>query len=122
MNPGPGDPVELYRARSLPEAHAIGIALQSAGIAAEIDDDLPKGAQVNLSLDWAARPRILVARADEPVARALLEEVGWIANVAAKSPALELDPTEPGVGAEQEGTASTRLTMGNRALWWEVAA
>ena len=37
MTVGLGDPVELYRARSLPEVHAIRLVIESVGIAARID-------------------------------------------------------------------------------------
>ena len=75
MTVGSGDPVELYRARSLPEAHAIRLALESAGIAARIDKDLPQGALGEVPKGWSAAPRILVDRSDETVARVILEAI-----------------------------------------------
>lgn len=69
----PGDPVELYRARGLPEAHALRNALEAEGITARIDNELLQGVVGELPLGWATAPRILIARTDEPAARLILE-------------------------------------------------
>src|SRR5947207_3803354 len=73
MSEGSGDPVEIYRARSLPEAHALLIALEREGIAARIDNEMLQNAIGELAAGWTTAPRVLVGPADESAARALLE-------------------------------------------------
>jgi membrane protease YdiL (CAAX protease family) len=70
----PGDLVELYRTRGLPEAHAVRGLLETAGISVRIENEFLQGALGDLPLGWTTAPRILVPRADEAVARATLDE------------------------------------------------
>src|SRR6185312_13491664 len=74
MADGVTEPVELYRALGLPEAHAIRIALEGEGIAARIDNELLQAALGDLPMGWSTAPRIFVNRSDEAAARAVLEE------------------------------------------------
>lgn len=73
MADGLFDPVELYRARGLPEAHSIRLALEAEGIAVFIENEHLQGALGELPLGWATSPRVLVNRADEAAAREILK-------------------------------------------------
>jgi membrane protease YdiL (CAAX protease family) len=70
----PGDVVELYRARGLPEAHAIRALLEAMGVSVRIENEFLQGALGDLPLGWSTAPRILVPQADEAAARATLDE------------------------------------------------
>ncbi len=70
----PNDPVELYRARSLPEAHAIRVALEEEGIAVRIDNELLQGVVGEVPFGWTTAPRIMVERSQEETARRILDE------------------------------------------------
>lgn len=74
MSVGSGDPVEIYRARGLPDAHALRIALEREGISARVDNEILQDAIGELLAGWATAPRVLVGPADEAAARAVLEE------------------------------------------------
>jgi hypothetical protein len=65
--------VEVYRARNVPEAHAIRIALEEAGIPARIEGDLLQGAVGELPLGWVTAPRILVNETHVASAREIIE-------------------------------------------------
>jgi membrane protease YdiL (CAAX protease family) len=67
------DPIELYRARGLPEAHAIRLLLEGEGVPVRIENELLQGAVGELPLGWATAPRVVVGRAHAAAARALLE-------------------------------------------------
>ena len=67
-------PVELYRAGSLPEAHAIRIMLDAEGVEARVGNELLQGALGELPFGWATAPTIVVDRRDVPKAKYLLEE------------------------------------------------
>src|SRR5262249_21815372 len=75
MVDGPDELVELYRARTLPEAHAIRLLLEAEGITVRIDNELLQGAVGDLPLGWATAPRVLVARSNVTAARVALERV-----------------------------------------------
>ena len=74
MSVGSGDPVEIYRARDLPEAHALRVALERAGIPAHLDNEMLQDASGVLLAGLAAALRVLVGPTDEAAARAVLEE------------------------------------------------
>ena len=69
-----GDPqlVEVYRAANLLKAHAIRLALESAGVTARIDGELLQGALGEVPLGWQTVPRILVAREQIEEAREII--------------------------------------------------
>src|SRR5438874_13812818 len=64
--------VEVYRPRNLPEAHAIRIALEEAGIRVQIDNELLQGAVGELPMGWATAPRILVPEPQATEARTIM--------------------------------------------------
>lgn len=70
----PAEPIELFRARGLPEAHAIRGMLEAAGIPARIDNELLQGVVGEVPMGWNTAPRILIDPAFETKARALLDE------------------------------------------------
>ena len=65
--------VEVYRARNLPQAHAIRIALEDAGIAVQLEGELLQGAVGDLPIGWATAPRILVEESQVRAAREIIE-------------------------------------------------
>lgn len=69
----PTDPIELYRARGLPEAHAIRLLLEEEGIPVRIDNELLQGALGELPFGWTTAPRVLVERSREEDARRILD-------------------------------------------------
>src|SRR5438105_2069154 len=73
MSTGSGDSVEIYRAGSLPEAHALRCVLEGEGISALLDNEMLQGAVGAPPAGWATSPRVLVGTADEAAARAVLE-------------------------------------------------
>lgn len=73
MSIGPDDAVEIYRARDLPEAHALTLALESEGIAACIDNEMLQAAVGGLLAGWPTAPRVLVAPTDTAAARVVLD-------------------------------------------------
>ena len=70
MSLAPGDAVELYRARNLPEAHALLMALEREGILARVENEMLQAAVGGLPAGSATAPRVLVGPADEDAARA----------------------------------------------------
>ncbi len=70
-----GNPVEIYRARSLQEAYALRLALEDEGVPARIDNEMLQNAVGELPGGWATAPRILVEPADAVKARAILEKI-----------------------------------------------
>jgi Putative prokaryotic signal transducing protein len=72
MSIGPTERVEVYRARGLPEAHAVRLLLEREGIAAEIDNEFLQGAVGELPMGWTTAPRILVAPVHEAAAADLV--------------------------------------------------
>jgi Putative prokaryotic signal transducing protein/Type II CAAX prenyl endopeptidase Rce1-like len=73
MADDPGELVELYRAGSLPEAQALLVMLEDEGVPARVDNELLQGAVGELPAGWATAPRLLVGRAHEAAARAVLD-------------------------------------------------
>lgn len=67
--------VEIYRARNLPEAYAIRIALEDAGIDARIEGELLQGVVGELPMGWDTAPRILVEDSQASAARAIVDRV-----------------------------------------------
>jgi hypothetical protein len=67
------DFVEIYRAKNLPQAHMIRIALEEAGIAAQIEGEVLQSAAGEL-VGWATAPRILVDRSQIDSARPIIDE------------------------------------------------
>ena len=66
------DPIEVYRARGLADAHALRLLLDAEGIPAWVDNELLQGAAGGLPLGWVTGPRVMVAREHEAVARAVV--------------------------------------------------
>jgi hypothetical protein len=67
--------VEVYRARNLPHAQAIRIALQEAGIHAQIDGELLQGAVGDLPLGWMTVPRVLVDESQIAAAKPIIDRL-----------------------------------------------
>jgi len=65
--------VEIYRARNLPQAHMIRMALAEAGIETQIEGELLQGAVGDLPIGWPTAPRILVAESQADTARQIIE-------------------------------------------------
>ena len=74
MSKAPDDPVELYRANGLPEAHAIRILLESEGIPVRIDNELLQGVVGELPMGWSTAPRLYVNRMHEVAARVIVKD------------------------------------------------
>jgi hypothetical protein len=95
------DPVEVYRARGLADAHTLRLLLDAEGIPAWVDNELLQGALGDIPLGWATAPRVLVGRGDEAAARAVVEQftrehatagpAGELACLACRSPMGEAD-------------------------------
>ncbi len=51
--------VEIYRAPSLPQAHALRLVLEEAGIRVQIEGEHLQGAVGQLPIGWATAPRLL---------------------------------------------------------------
>lgn len=81
--------VEVYRARNLPEAHAIRIKLEDAGIKVRIDGELLQGVVGELPMGWATAPRILVESAQAVPARQIIRTVDLRDDTAADEEADE---------------------------------
>ncbi len=67
--------VEVYRARNLPEAHLMRIALEEAGIRVRIEGELLQGAVGELPIGWVTAPRILVEESQIAEARPIIEKL-----------------------------------------------
>ena len=74
MSEAPDDPVELYRASGLPEAHALRILLESEGIPVRIDNELLQGVVGELPMGWSTAPRLFVNRMHEVAARIIVKD------------------------------------------------
>ncbi len=66
--------VEVYRARNLPQAHSIRLALEQSGIRVQIEGEPLQGAVGDLPLGWATAPRILVEESQIAEAREIIEK------------------------------------------------
>lgn len=67
--------VEVYRAENAVAAHLIANALEDAGIAARVTDELVTVMNSWELSPWWSSPRILVAEADAAKAAAVLREI-----------------------------------------------
>jgi hypothetical protein len=65
--------VEIYRARNLPEAHTIRIALEEAGVRVLIEGELLQGVVGDLPPGWNTAPRIVVEESQVSAAREIIE-------------------------------------------------
>ena len=65
--------VEVFRAANVMEAHAIKLALENAGILAQVEGDLLPG--VMPMMGWEASPRIMVAETQLREARQIVEQM-----------------------------------------------
>jgi membrane protease YdiL (CAAX protease family) len=140
--------VEVFRARGLPEAHALRLVLEENSIAVRIDNELLQGALGELPMGWATAPRIMVRRSDEQAARALIEEhvgrsggrsgagkdclacgaamgdaetcpvCGWTYT----APAEDDDDGDPETPPDPPAPDRMPTLSADRALWWEVGA
>ena len=66
--------VEVFRARNLPEAHSIRIALEESGIRVQIEGELLQGGLGDLPPGWATAPRILVEESQVAAAQKIIEK------------------------------------------------
>jgi membrane protease YdiL (CAAX protease family) len=78
--------VEVYRARNLPEAHSIRIALEESGIQVQIEGELLQGGVGDLPPGWTTAPRILVEQSQIAEAREIIEKAHTVAGVSDYSP------------------------------------
>jgi hypothetical protein len=67
--------VEVYRAKNLPQAQMIRIALEDANIQAQIEGEILQGAVGELPIGWATAPRILVEESQSAEARKIIDEI-----------------------------------------------
>jgi hypothetical protein len=65
--------VEVYRARNPLQAHIIRLALEQAGIKAEVSGELLAGAAGDLPLGWRTSPQILVEESCAAAAREIIK-------------------------------------------------
>jgi hypothetical protein len=65
--------VEVYRAKNLPQAHAIRISLEDLGIQVQIEGELLQGAIGELPIGWTTAPRILVEESQAGSAREIID-------------------------------------------------
>jgi len=65
--------VEVYRARDLPEAHSIRLALEESGIRVQIEGELLQGAVGELPPGWMTAPRILVKKSQLLAAQKVID-------------------------------------------------
>jgi len=73
--------VEVYRARNLPEAHSIRIALEESGIRVQIEGELLQGGIGDLPPGWTTAPRILVEESQIVAAREIIEKAHTVPGV-----------------------------------------
>lgn len=66
--------VEVYRARNLPEAHSIRLALEESGIRVQIEGELLQGAVGELPPGWMTVPRLLVKKSQLLAAQKVIEQ------------------------------------------------
>ena len=64
--------VEVYRARSLPHAHALRLVLEQEGVPVQIEGEYLQGAIGDLPLGWPTTPRLLVAQDQVAQAREII--------------------------------------------------
>lgn len=65
--------VEVYRAKSLPEAHAIRLRLADFGVSAIIDGEILQGLIGEMPHGWWTAPRIKVEESQAAAARIIIE-------------------------------------------------
>jgi Putative prokaryotic signal transducing protein len=65
------DLVEIYRAKNIPQAMLLQLALEESGIRSTLDNEVLDGAPGDLALGWPTAPRIMVDRPDEAKARGI---------------------------------------------------
>jgi membrane protease YdiL (CAAX protease family) len=70
----PDEPVELYRARSAAEAHAVRTELEAADVPARVDAELLQGIVGEVPGGWVTAPRVLVARRHLDAAHEILDD------------------------------------------------
>jgi hypothetical protein len=87
--PNSHDPVEVYRARNLPEAHAIRLLLEREGILVTVANETLQGIVGEVAMGWSTSPILLVRQQDVEAARTLLancqEQFGRPNNLRASS-------------------------------------
>jgi membrane protease YdiL (CAAX protease family) len=82
----PDEPVELYRARSAAEAHALRSELDEADIPAQVDGELLQGIVGEVPGGWITAPRVLVKRHHLDAARTVRDEFLGRAEDPAETP------------------------------------
>jgi len=73
MSTGRGEPIEIYRAESLTEAHELRLVLESAGISARVENEHLQGGIGVVLGGWSMAPRLVVASTDEAAARTTID-------------------------------------------------
>ena len=66
--------VEVYRARGLPDAHAVRLRLEEHEIPVLIENELLQGVVGELPFGWPTSPRVLVPEEELDGAREILEQ------------------------------------------------
>lgn len=89
MSPASDDIVEIYRAKNLPEAHAIRLFMESEGVAVSISNETLQGIVGETAMGWATSPRLLVTRSDLERAQKLL--ASHLAQARSRDPSLTED-------------------------------
>lgn len=64
--------VEIYRARNLPEAHAIRLLMEREEIVVSIANEILQGIIGETAMGWSTSPRLMVKQQDAERARAIL--------------------------------------------------
>lgn len=67
--------IEVYRAKNLPEAHAIRLHLADFGITVFIDGETLQGAIGELPMGWGTAPRIKVEESQVAAASAVIQKM-----------------------------------------------
>ncbi len=75
MNASDPKLVEIYRAKNVPEAHMMRMALEEAGVRVRIEGELLQGVVGRLPIGWDTAPRILVEESQESAARDVMAQV-----------------------------------------------
>lgn len=75
MNDSHSEPIEIYRAQNLSDAHLIRMALEDAGIRVRIEGELLQGVIGSLPLGWNSAPCVMVEESQASVAREIIQRM-----------------------------------------------
>lgn len=67
--------VEVFRAANVMQAHAVKLALENAGIPAQVDGDLLTSLAGAMPMGWESAPRVLAPETQAIEARELIEQL-----------------------------------------------